>query len=717
MGRRVIGRTSFTRGLIVESLEPRRLFSSIYVDANAIGPKFDGTSWSSPFRDLQQALAMAKAGDNVLVAGGVYTPSITGDRTASFRLKSGVKIWGGYAGARKSNPNRRDTGLWVSVLSGELGVKQSPWDNTLHIVTAAKTDRSAGLDGFTIRDGYSDDSIGDGAGLYLKSGATVSNCIIEDNEAKGRGGGMFNADTSSLYVQNCTFVRNKSMSGGGLAIAFVGPSSVPHPGPMIVNCMFSSNSAYAYGGAIYSLSYGPTVFGCTFVANSAGTGGGGFANVGSSPVLGYSTFTKNRSNAGGAIYDNLAATTVSNCIIWDNAVPDWGQDPQIHGAISVDHSDVQGGAAGVANIDSDPLFVRVPAYGKIGYWLQADDDFGDLRLQPQSPCIDAGNSNTSLADPLDLAGKPRVYDIQGMGQNPDMGAFEYQPNVLAARPATPDGLDFSGGGYMHRVVLSWNDVDGEAGYDIYRGASAGGWNDVGTPATRIASTSANVTVFEDNNVMLGWDYSYWVQARSQGGGPQFYSGLGGDLGVSHKHLKDGVLIVEGSAADDKVKIDFYNHYVSVFDGRSDPYSPFEPVKSIQVFLGDGNDSLAANPKMRVLFVDAGTGNDTILAGVGNDTILGGSGNDLVKGGDGNDCILGGNGNDTLYGDAGNDTIDGGNHRDRIYGGDRSDVLLGGKGNDVLVGNDSFRDTINGGDGFDRALKSISDVLLLVEEIV
>jgi hypothetical protein len=69
-------------------------------------------------------------------------------------------------------------------------------------------------------------------------------------------------------------------------------------------------------------------------------------------------------------------------------------------------------------------------------WGTPDDDFGDLRLEPTSPAIDAAdNSVPEFVDfPFDLDGNPRRVDIAwvadtGNGNPPtvDMGAYEAQP--------------------------------------------------------------------------------------------------------------------------------------------------------------------------------------------------------------------------------------------------------------------------------------------------
>ena len=53
----------------------------------------------------------------------------------------------------------------------------------------------------------------------------------------------------------------------------------------------------------------------------------------------------------------------------------------------------------------------------------------------------------------------------------------------------------------------------------------------------------------------------------------------------------------------------------------------------------------------------------LQGGEGNDTIIGYDANDLLQGGGGDDCLEGGGGDDTLVGGAGNDTLDGGGGND------------------------------------------------------
>src|SRR4051812_6008237 len=84
--------------------------ATLYVNAVAAGPG-TGASWATAFPSLQQGLAAAGSGDEVWVAGGVYHPAArptfpTEGRQASFVLKAGVAIYGGFAGSETSKDQR-----------------------------------------------------------------------------------------------------------------------------------------------------------------------------------------------------------------------------------------------------------------------------------------------------------------------------------------------------------------------------------------------------------------------------------------------------------------------------------------------------------------------------------------------------------------------------------------------------------------------------------
>jgi len=206
--------------------------------------------------------------------------------------------------------------------------------------------------------------------------------------------------------------------------------------------------------------------------------GGGMYNSSSSPTVTNCTFSGNSASYGGAMYNSSSNPTLTNCILWSNAALIGPQIYQGDGTTTAAYCDIQDWFSNTGNIKSDPLFLRNPSPGADGVWGTADDDYGDLRLRPNSPCIDAGNNaavpadtldldgdgNTAEPIPFDLAGAPRFWDYPGKadtgsGAAPivDMGAYEMS-SLLIAGTANPDQvylrLDASG-----TTVQVWVNAD------------------------------------------------------------------------------------------------------------------------------------------------------------------------------------------------------------------------------------------------------------------
>ncbi len=258
-----------------------------------------------------------------------------------------------------------------------------------------------------------------GGGMYNSQGnATVSNCTFTGNQVfLGAGGGMFNSifDYGSLTIINCTFSRNTADGGGGM---------LNEGGrPAVINCTFHQNTARNCGG-MYNYAANPTVTNCTFIGNKATQRGGGMCNSFESPILNNCIFAGNTGDDGGGMYNFDSGPTVRNCILW-------GDSPEeivnaFASELTISYSDAQGGLPvgaidGGGNIDLDPMFVRPPDPGPDGMWDGVDDDYGDLRLQPGSPCINAGNpAFVPEAGETDLDDHARV-----LCERVDMGAYEF----------------------------------------------------------------------------------------------------------------------------------------------------------------------------------------------------------------------------------------------------------------------------------------------------
>ncbi|MCD4781549.1 MAG: right-handed parallel beta-helix repeat-containing protein, partial [Candidatus Omnitrophica bacterium] len=382
---------------------------TIYVNDSATGLN-DGTSWANAYTDLQDALSTALSGDEIWVAAGTYIPSQVGDRNATLQLINNVELYGGFNGT-ETQRGQRDFETNVTILSGDLNGDDGPYfanngENSYHVVTGSNTDSSAILDGFFITGGNACEYYG--GGMNNEGGSpTVTNCTFSGNSANWDGGGMSSRNSSSPTLTNCTFSGNSAdMYGGGMSNFF--------SSPILTNCTFSGNSAQDSGGGMLNEGGSPTLTNCTFYGNSADIGGGIFNEVNSNPTL-------------------------TNCILWGDS-PDELYNYSSSPVVS--YSNIQGGYAGIGNIDADPLFIDPDGPDDI---LGTEDD--DLRLSAGSSSIDAGDNDAVPTDTLDLDGdgdttEPIPYDLAGNarfiddpattdtgnGTAPiiDMGAYEYK---------------------------------------------------------------------------------------------------------------------------------------------------------------------------------------------------------------------------------------------------------------------------------------------------
>ena len=408
----------------------------LYVKPGANG---DCLSWDTAC-ELQTALTNATEGDQIWVAEGTYKPTTDSNREATFQLKNGAAIYGGFPAAG-GDWSQRDWETNITTLSGEIGIVGNSNDNSYHVVTGSGVGVTTILDGFTINlgnaNGTSLNSYG-GGGMYNHSSSpTLTNIIFSSNSAVWWGGGMYN-DGSSPTLSNVTFSENtvNGDNGAGGGIYNIGSS------PTLTNVTFSSNTGIGNnvnGGGMYNYSSSPTLTDVIFSENTAGLGGGmsnyysssptltnvtfngntainggGMSNhYSSSPSLTNVTFTSNTaSDSGGGMYNGSGSSTLTNAILWGNT-PD-----QIHGSAIVTYSDIQGGYSGTGNINQNPYL------GPLAY----NGGFTKTHaLGAGSPAIDA--ANTSSCSPFDQRGAARPTDGDGDGTaSCDMGSYEYVPN-------------------------------------------------------------------------------------------------------------------------------------------------------------------------------------------------------------------------------------------------------------------------------------------------
>jgi len=413
----------------VRSCNSERLI--LYVDKDVQGGNQDGSTWDNAYATVQDALyaTNSQVGD-IWVAEGTYYPdegglSIENDRNASFAMKHGVGIYGGFDGTETLR-SERDIINHLTILSGDIDQNDDVSGNTqnsYHVICnfndtgCTPLGSSAIIDGFTVMAGHANGSYPDntGAGMlnYLNN-PMISHMTFLNNHASDAGA-MNNRD-AYVTIKNSKFLNNSAINHGG---AIMNQACNACPVISISNSIFSQNTA-ATGGGIATFTSNVELVNTLFTDNiSTIVGGGMFISVAKVTIDNITMTDNSTANAGGsALYiiggvgNTLDATYIKNGILWGNTgneiVTSNNADP------IVSYSIIEGGYAGTANLDVDPLFVDTDnPPGPDGLWMTADDG---LALSANSPAVDAG-SDINISHATDIIGHPHVNMV-------DMGAYE-----------------------------------------------------------------------------------------------------------------------------------------------------------------------------------------------------------------------------------------------------------------------------------------------------
>jgi hypothetical protein len=230
---------------------------------------------------------------------------------------------------------------------------------------------------FTVIQGYQLPSTTNGDGaircVYLSNGASLSGFTLTNGATRSDwdsadaprelcGGGLW-CESTNVVVSNCLLVGNSAdWDGGGARQGTLN------------NCVLSRNSAGFGDGA-----YDSTLNNCTLTGNSA-----------------------NGLYGGGGAY----GATLNNCIVYFNTAANGASYSQDEWTVLNFCCTAPMPTNGVGNVTYAPLFV--------------DYAGGNLRLQSNSPCINAGR-NAYAPGLADLDGLSRI--VSG---TVDIGAYEFQ---------------------------------------------------------------------------------------------------------------------------------------------------------------------------------------------------------------------------------------------------------------------------------------------------
>jgi predicted outer membrane repeat protein len=410
----------------------------------------DCLSWENACT-LQTALTGATSGDEIWAAAGMHKPTTGTNRYATFQLKDGVAIYGGFAGTETGRDQRNPAGN-LTILSGDVdnNDSQTPIITDLNTVTGNNTNShhvvtgatGATLDGFTITAGYeyfSGPTYIGGGGMYnIASSPTVVNVSFIGNYGSNFGGAMYNASGSNPALTNVTFSGNTGrQQGGGIYnssssptltnVVFNGNWAYSGGGmwnnssnPILTNVTFNSNSAQFssggtgyYGGGMGNVNSSPTLTNVTFSGNTANTYGGGMSNDSSIPTLTNVTFSGNTANSGGGMYNNSSSPTLTNVTFNGNSAPSGGGIYNISGSNPT--------------IRNTILWGNTVSYGTEIFNSSSTPVLSDSVVQGGCP---AGSTCTNI-----ITGDPRLGPLYGYG------GFNQTIPILAGSSAIDTGND------------------------------------------------------------------------------------------------------------------------------------------------------------------------------------------------------------------------------------------------------------------------------------
>jgi probable HAF family extracellular repeat protein/predicted outer membrane repeat protein len=397
---------------------------------------------------IQSAINDCNDGDVVVVSPGTYTGN--GNRDIDFRGKA-ITV-------RSIDPN--DPNIVAATIIDCNGTETEP-HRGFYFHTSEKN--NSVVAGFTITNGYGPrdrkyaGQMRSVAGAILCEGSspTIRCCTISGNSSEMSGGGIY-CEHGSPTIASCTIIGNSTTRewarGGGIYCW----DSISN----ISNCIISGNSA-GYGGGIHCDGSSLTISRCMITGNLSNYGGGIDCERSNIEITNCTISANSADDGGGGIMCWKSIGTICCSILWRDKTVGYGSEIALTNTpnpsyLTISYSNVQGGQAaayispnctinwGTGNINADPCFVREPNDGGDGWGDDpatpdvneaANDDYGDLHLRADSPCINAG-------DPNYVAG-PNETDIDGelrvMFERIDMGADEFNPIRLGIVKKTRTG--------------------------------------------------------------------------------------------------------------------------------------------------------------------------------------------------------------------------------------------------------------------------------------
>lgn len=434
--------------------------AQIYVSIEGRG---DGSSWENT-TTLSEALNRARAGEQIWVLGyeneaQMYIP----DSKDGFKLKSGVQLYGGFAGTETSVDERATLDFpyrlkYRSILSGDISKNDTldavnlifPGngtrdDNATHVLSIDMNPSSSlgnnnsyptVVNGFTVTGGHAAAADGKGGGIY----------IYGDNSK----GGIFR-------IEQCFLTYNYASQGGAVYVA-EDVKDVNNNISLISQCVAYNNAAGERsveenaGGGFY-------IAGEATAANtSAFNNEKGGMRISPEATVTNCTVARN-TGAGIDLTEDDHTQNVQNTIIWGNTTLSLQYQPTFrYSAFHEVEDDDSNNNIYVSDKNRDKEYG--PFFDAPSLSTGFDREYnGENTNYPTwswdilegTVMVNKGYSNFYNGDAYgneDIKGRPRIS-----GDNIDIGAQEYQFLPTSRRRYVKEGATGSG--------LSWDDASGD----------------------------------------------------------------------------------------------------------------------------------------------------------------------------------------------------------------------------------------------------------------
>ena len=447
------------------------------------------TSWADAYGSVVLALSTATSGKEVWVAAGTYSGLATsvGSDSCIFQLKSGVGLYGGFAGDEIVRESRD----W----SENKTILQPIQKPTPETYTVVRVDNGAAanttvIDGFTIQNG-------------------VGSCIVDECNS---GGGIFCGLGSAPTIAHNIIINNDGYTGVGIYIYGNGASSPKIYGNTITNNTANTASA---GGGIYCYASDARISNNIISNNIASCGAGLILGNSPSAKIVNNTFVGNNSAGGGmdgdAIYTfGSTGVSIANNIITRNGIGiravDDAQPILKNNCVYLNGYDetydyvewVEGTLDHPTDINIDPKLI-----------------WDNIHIQSSSPCIGTGYNDAVLSGDKDIDGEERKMPTGGVV---DIGTDETVPGAVYYElelSANPPAVEIPGSSVVTAHVQNPVTVGPVSGYMVYIDsieglASVDDWDwESGSTGTKNGFSGFG-------NTNASGDLKFWVTRTTQG---------------------------------------------------------------------------------------------------------------------------------------------------------------------------------------------------------